>query len=165
MGSFNTVVSESFKMTNTTGYRRGTRYMFSQKFRKHGNPAVTTFQHVYKRGQIVDVKANASQQKGMPHKYYHGKTGVIYNVSKTAVGVLLNKKHRGRIIQKKVNLKVEHIKHSTCRIDFLDRVKQNDIRKKAARAEGKTVITKRLPQAPLAPHTIRAQNFESETTV
>ena len=51
-------------MTNTTGYRRGTRYMFSQKFRKHGNPAVTTFQHVYKRGQIVDVKANASQQKG-----------------------------------------------------------------------------------------------------
>jgi ribosomal protein L21E len=28
-------------------------------------------------------------QKGMPYKVYHGKTGVIYNVTKSAVGVIL----------------------------------------------------------------------------
>lgn len=33
---------------------------------------LTTFLRVYKVGDIVDIKANAAQQKGMPHKYYHG---------------------------------------------------------------------------------------------
>lgn len=29
--------------------------------------------------------------QGMPHKYYHGKTGVVWNVTKRAVGVEINK--------------------------------------------------------------------------
>ena len=29
--------------------------------------------------------------QGMPHKYYHGKTGVVWNVTKRAVGVEVNK--------------------------------------------------------------------------
>merc|ERR1711935_1329156 len=105
----------------------------------------------------------ASQQKGMPHKYYHGKTGVVYNVTKTAVGALLNKKHKGRIIQKRVNLKIEHVRHSTCRLDFLARVKSNDIRKKEARAKGETIVTKRIPKQPLEGHTI-AGGMENTTT-
>jgi ribosomal protein L21E len=28
-------------------------------------------------------------QKGMPYKVYHGKTGIVYNVTKNAVGVIL----------------------------------------------------------------------------
>jgi Ribosomal protein L21e len=32
-----------------------------------------------------------SQLQGMPHKYYHGKTGVVWNVTKRAVGVEINK--------------------------------------------------------------------------
>ena len=39
----------------------------------------------------MDVKANPSIQKGMPFKHYHGRTGVIYNVTKRAVGVEVNK--------------------------------------------------------------------------
>ncbi len=39
----------------------------------------------------MDVKANPSIQKGMPFKFYHGRTGVIYNVTKRAVGVEVNK--------------------------------------------------------------------------
>lgn len=46
-------------------------------------------------GDYVDVVANSSQQKGMPHKYYHGKTGIVYNVTRGAVGVELNKQVRG----------------------------------------------------------------------
>ena len=49
-------------------------------------------EQVYKVGDIVDVKANGSIHKGMPHKFYHGKTGVVYNVTKRAVGVVMNKR-------------------------------------------------------------------------
>jgi len=32
--------------------------------------------------------------QGMPHKYYHGKTGVVWNVTKRAVGVEIYKQVR-----------------------------------------------------------------------
>ncbi len=44
------------KMTNTKGYRRGTRYMFSRQFRKRGVIPLSTYLKVYKRGDIVDIK-------------------------------------------------------------------------------------------------------------
>jgi len=34
-------------------------------------------------------KITGAVQKGMPYKVYHGKTGVVYNVTKSAVGVIL----------------------------------------------------------------------------
>ena len=43
-------------------------------------------------GGIDGTKAHTrtgAVQKGMPYKVYHGKTGVIYNVTKSAVGVIL----------------------------------------------------------------------------
>ena len=33
---------------------------------------MSTYLINYRVGDIVDIKANAAQQKGMPHKYYHG---------------------------------------------------------------------------------------------
>jgi large subunit ribosomal protein L21e len=39
----------------------------------------------------VDVKVNAAVHKGMPFKFYHGRTGVVWNVTKRALGVELNK--------------------------------------------------------------------------
>merc|ERR1712223_1294664 len=105
----------STKMTNAHGKRRGTRYMFSKAFRNKGMPGLATYMHVYKRGDIVDIKGNGAFQKGMPHKVYHGKTGRVFNVSKHAVGVIVNKRVRGRILAKRISIRVEHIKHSTCR--------------------------------------------------
>ena len=81
-------------MTNTKGYRRGTRYMFSRPFRKHGIIPLSTYFKCYKRGDIVDIKGNGAVQKGMPHKVYHGKTGRVYNVTQHAVGVIVNKRVR-----------------------------------------------------------------------
>jgi large subunit ribosomal protein L21e len=43
-------------MTNTKGYRRGTRYLFSRPFRKNGTIALSTYLKVYRRGDIVDIK-------------------------------------------------------------------------------------------------------------
>lgn len=86
---------------------------------------MSTYLKVYKVGDIVDIKANGSIQKGMPHKYYHGKTGIVYNVTKSSVGVIINKVVGNRYIEKRVNLRVEHVKHSACRQEFLNRVKSN----------------------------------------
>ena len=46
--------------------------MFKRGFKTKGMIPLTTFLRVYKVGDIVYIKANAAQQKGMPHKYYHG---------------------------------------------------------------------------------------------
>src|SRR4051812_37100900 len=55
----------------------------------------------------------------------HSRTGIIYNVTKSAVGVIINKRVGNRYIEKRVNVRVEHVKHSKCREDFLRRVKEN----------------------------------------
>jgi len=45
----------------------------------------------FKIGQYVDIKVNGAVHKGMPHKFYHGRTGIVWNVTKRAVGVVMNK--------------------------------------------------------------------------
>ncbi|KAK3737853.1 hypothetical protein QZH41_015779 [Actinostola sp. cb2023] len=139
-------------MVNTTGYRRGTRYMFSRSFRRRGVIHLSTYMKTYKVGDIVDVKANGAIQKGMPHKIYHGKTGRVYNVTKRALGVVVNKLVKGNILAKKINVRVEHVKHSKCRDDFLRRVKENEQKKKDAKAAGKVVNCRRQPAQPRPSH-------------
>jgi len=97
-------------MTNPKGYRRGTRYLFRRPFRKHGPIHLSTYMANYKRGQLVHIKGTGAVQKGMPHKFYHGKTGRVMNVLKRAVQVTVNKRVRQRLIEKKIMLRVEHIK-------------------------------------------------------
>ncbi|XP_065074441.1 large ribosomal subunit protein eL21 [Ochlerotatus camptorhynchus] len=113
-------------MTNSKGYRRGTRDMFSRPFRKHGTIPLSTYLKVYRAGDYVDIKGHGAVHKGMPYKAYHGKTGRVYNVTKHALGVIVNKRVRGKILAKRINVRVEHVKPSRCREDFLRRVKEND---------------------------------------
>ena len=149
-------------MTNAHGKRRGTRYMFAKEFRNKGMPGLATYMHVYKRGDIVDIKGNGAIQKGMPHKIYHGKTGRVYNVTKRAVGVIVNKRVRGDILAKKINLRVEHISHSKCRDDFLNRVVKNELVKKEAKASGVYVCTRRATVNPRAAHTVKGKGISVE---
>lgn len=50
-------------MTNTKGYRRGTRYLFARAFKTNGVIPLSTYLKVYKRGDIVDIKV-----KSLPNK-------------------------------------------------------------------------------------------------
>lgn len=102
-------------------------------------------------GDYVDIVANASVHKGMPHKYYHGRTGIVYNVAKRAVGVEVNKVVRNRVEKKRVNLRIEHIRQSKCRVDFLNRVKKNDSVKREAKKAGKRVPIEAIKRFPVAP--------------
>lgn len=146
-------------MTNTKGYRRGTRYMFARQFRKHGVEPLSTFLRVYHRGDIVDVKGNGAFQKGMPHKSYHGRTGRVYNVTPHAVGVIVNKRVRNRIIPKRINVRVEHVKHSKCREDFLQRMKKNDALKKQYAEDKKAGKKPARPQLKRLPAQPRGAEF------
>jgi large subunit ribosomal protein L21e len=65
--------------------------MFSQPFRYGGAIRMKNYLTVFKVGDFVDVKVDASQHKGMPFKFYHGRTGKVFNVNKRALGVIVNK--------------------------------------------------------------------------
>merc|ERR1712168_1560250 len=151
-----------FIMTNTKGYRRGTRYMFSRQFRKKGTMPLSKYLKIYKRGDIVDIKGDGAIQKGMPYKVYHGRTGRVFNVTRHAGGVIVNKRVRGRIIPKRINVSIEHIKHSKSRQGFLQRVKTNEIKRKEAKEAGTRVFLKRQPAQPRTQHFVRSGGVEPE---
>jgi len=150
-------------MPHSFGYRARTRYLFSKDFRSHGPEHLSTYLKTYKVGDIVDIKANAGIQKGMPHKFYHGRTGIIYNVTKSAVGIIVNKRVGNRFLEKRINVRIEHIKHSKCRDDFLRRVKENAAKKAEAKANKTTYQIKRQPAQPRKSHHVSTKNQIIET--
>jgi len=117
---------------------------------------LSTYLVTYKVGDHVDIKVNGAIHKGMPHKYYHGKTGRVFNVTKRAVGIEVNKRVGNRIIWKRIHARVEHVKKSRCKEDFKRRVEVNKKRLRAglrpmkrlpARPKGEKVVSlKKRPQ-------------------
>merc|ERR1712066_489866 len=51
---------------NPTGYRRGTRDMFSRAYKKKGVEHLSTYLRTYKSGDIVDIKGNGAFQRVCP---------------------------------------------------------------------------------------------------
>merc|ERR1711916_16634 len=148
-------------MPHSYGSRARTRKLFARDFRKHGLPAMTTYLTNYKVGDLVDIAANSAIHKGMPHKYYHGKTGRVFNVSKRALGVIVNKTVGGRIMKKRITVRVEHVCQSNSRADFLKRVVENEkIKAEARKNKVKPVGLKRLPAQPRAAALVKTKKTE-----
>uniref|UniRef100_A0A8C2VD96 60S ribosomal protein L21 n=1 Tax=Chinchilla lanigera TaxID=34839 RepID=A0A8C2VD96_CHILA len=139
-------------MTNTKGKRRGTQYMFCRPFRKHWVVPLATYIH----------QGKGTVQKGMPHKCYHGKTGRVYSITQHAVGIVVHKQVKGKILAERINVRIEHIKHSKRRDSFLKRVKENDQKKKEAKEKGTWFQLKRQPALPREAHFVRANGKEPE---
>lgn len=99
----------------------------------------------------------------MPYKVYHGKTGVVYNVTKSALGIIIYKKVWGSYIEKRINIRIEHVSPSRSREDFLRRVKSNAAAKKQAAADGTTVQVKRQPLMPREARTVSLTDCPPET--
>lgn len=131
------------------GYRSGTRYRYSKDFRKHGVPKSSTYTKVYKIGQYVDIIADPACQKGMPFKYYHGLTGKIYNINPRSVSIMIHRRHGPRYVEKRITVRVEHIRASNCNKDFVERCIRNDKLRKEALARGEKLGSiKRIPPGP-----------------
>ncbi|ELW65467.1 60S ribosomal protein L21 [Tupaia chinensis] len=128
-------------------------------FRKHGVVPLATYLRIYKKGDIVDIKGMGTVQKGMPHKCYHGKTGRVYSVTQHAVGSVVNKQVKSKILANRINVRM---KHSKSRDSFLKHMKENDQKKKEAKEKGTWVQLKRQPASPREAHFVRTNGKEPE---
>ncbi|KAH0513396.1 60S ribosomal protein L21 [Microtus ochrogaster] len=86
----------------------------------------------------------------------------VYNVTQHAVSIIVNKQVKGKILAKRINVRIEHIKHSKSRDSFLKRVKENDQKKKEAKEKGTWVQLKRQPAPPREAHFVRTNGKEPE---
>ena len=59
------------------GYRHGTRSLLKKSPREKGKLGLSRLLREYNPGEKVIIKIEPSVHKGMPHKRYHGKVGVI----------------------------------------------------------------------------------------
>ena len=97
----------------------------------------------------------------MPHKFYHGKTGRVFDVNKRSIGVIVNKAVKQRIIPKRIYVRIEHVRHSSSRAEFLKRVKRNtELKKKAKENKQKVPNLKRIPSQPQDGHLVKARKTE-----
>ncbi|ELQ74124.1 60S ribosomal protein L21 [Trachipleistophora hominis] len=136
-------------MTSSKGYRRQTRKRFSQPFRKHGMPSISTYLTTYKRGDYVDIKVNPAVHKGMPHKYYHGLTGKVAVVHKNSLTVRCTRRFGNKRIHRMIVCRVEHLRKSKCDEEFNERRKRNDELRKQAEQENRMVgCLKRVQKGP-----------------
>lgn len=63
-------------MKHSLGYRNRTRKLLRKRVRERSNP-ITRILMDYKVGDRVVIKIDPSFVKGMPHRRFHGKTGII----------------------------------------------------------------------------------------
>ena len=59
------------------GIQRKTRQVFKKNPREKGMAPLGRLLHEYKTGEKVVIKIDSSVHKGMPHKRYYGKIGVV----------------------------------------------------------------------------------------
>ena len=65
------------EMKKSRGYRAETRSLFRRKPRERGKSGLSKVLYNYKKGDKVVVKTDPSVHKGMPHRRYYGKIGII----------------------------------------------------------------------------------------
>ena len=136
-------------MTHSYGLNRRTRHKFRKGFKQHGAIHISKTLTAFRIGDIVDIVIDGAIHKGMPYKYYHGRTGRVFNVNRRAIGVIVNKQIRQRIIPKRIHVRVEHLKLSTSRQDFLNRCRETDKLKTEANKAGQRISTKRAVAQPI----------------
>merc|ERR1711879_129156 len=150
--------SEKFQMVHSHGLRAGTRDLFCRGYKENGPRAAKVYLTTYKAGDMVDIVCSSSVHKGMPYKYYHGRTGIVRNVTQRGLGVEVTKPLGNRVMKKRINVRVEHVRKSKCRDDFLKRVVESDAKKAEARKAGVKISTKRTPIMPKSGKVIKLKS-------
>jgi len=60
------------------GLRHRTRRLLKKNIRERGSiPPLSLMLVEYKEGDVVHIKINPSIHSGMPHRRYHGRSGVV----------------------------------------------------------------------------------------
>ncbi|MFW9835426.1 MAG: 50S ribosomal protein L21e [Candidatus Thorarchaeota archaeon] len=69
------------------GYRARTRSLMSKRIRQRGLSSPNKVLIDYQVGQSVDIVIDSGFHKGMPHRRYHGRTGIVTGLRGRAVVV------------------------------------------------------------------------------
>ncbi|MFW9932562.1 MAG: 50S ribosomal protein L21e [Candidatus Thorarchaeota archaeon] len=62
---------------NSHGFRARTRNLMSKRIRNKGLNSLSAVLIDYEEGDRVNIVIDSAVHKGMPHKRYHGRTGVV----------------------------------------------------------------------------------------
>ncbi len=95
-------------MRKSHGYRHGTRHLFKKKTRQKGIRPPDYLLDVFEPGDVIDIIVDPSEHKGMPHRRFHGKTGVIEKKQGDAFIVAIK---QGKAT-KNIIVKREHLRKS-----------------------------------------------------
>ena len=90
------------KLARSHGFRRKTRYVLHKKF----VGGLSYLLHDYKAGDKVVVNMDPSEHKGMPHRRFQGKVGVVDKVGRRTLVVKVNIGNK----EKSVTARLNHIK-------------------------------------------------------
>jgi len=91
------------------GFRHKTRSLLSRKPRERGKTGLSKILRSYVGGEKVVVKIDPSVHKGMPHRRFHGKVGVI--VSRKGRSYILNVTQGNAV--KEIIVRPEHLEPYT----------------------------------------------------
>lgn len=90
------------KLPRSRGIRRKTRYIFQKNFVR----GLSYLLHDYKAGDKVVIDIDPSEHKGMPHRRFQGKVGVIDKVGRRTLAVKVNIGNK----EKSVTARLNHVK-------------------------------------------------------
>ncbi len=90
------------KLVRSSGFRRKTRYLL----RKKSVRGLSYLLHDYKAGEKVVVDIDPSEHKGMPHRRFQGKVGVVDKVGRRTLVVKVNIGNK----EKSVAARLNHVK-------------------------------------------------------
>ena len=93
-------------MSKSRGFRRKTRSLLKKKPRERGKLGLSRLLRTYEPGDKVVIKIDPSVHKGMPHRRYQGKVGVI--VSKRGRAYEINVTQGDAV--KEVIVRPEHLR-------------------------------------------------------
>ncbi len=144
----------------SNGFRRGTRQLLRKDFGEHGMPGLSKTLQKFNVGDFVDCKIDSSILKGMPHKYYPGKTGIVYNVNPRSYGVIFYRRVGGKSIERVMHIRPEHLSMSRSTEDMKKRQSEYALQlKNAGNKEGlKIRPAKVMPAGPRKAVTLSLKN-------
>lgn len=87
------------------GYRRRTRSLLRKKARERGRTGLSKILKEYKPGDRVIVNLDPGVHKGMPHRRFHGKIGIVE--SKRGRAYVVNVAQAGAV--KEIIVRPEHL--------------------------------------------------------
>ncbi|MGC8569024.1 MAG: 50S ribosomal protein L21 [Nitrososphaeria archaeon] len=88
-------------MPHYKGYRRKTRKLLTLE----GKRGLSYLLQEYRVGDKVVIKIDPSQHKGMPHRRYHGRVGVVKEVRKRSLVVEIEVGNKKKLIY----TRLEHV--------------------------------------------------------